>query len=24
VFHFHVIDIPQLKTYLRGRGVLMQ
>lgn len=21
VFHFHMIDIPQLKAYLRGRGV---
>ena len=21
VFHFHMIDIPQLKNYLRGRGV---
>nr|MBP7934749.1 imidazole glycerol phosphate synthase subunit HisF [Phycisphaerae bacterium] len=21
VFHFHTIDIPELKTYLRGRGL---
>jgi len=21
VFHFHMIDIPQLKDYLRSRGV---
>ena len=21
VFHFHMIDIPELKDYLRGRGV---
>jgi cyclase len=21
VFHFHIIDIPQLKDYLRGRGL---
>jgi cyclase len=21
VFHFHIIDIPTLKEYLRGRGV---
>ncbi len=24
VFHFHIIDIPQLKAYLRGRGVPTQ
>ena len=24
VFHFHVIDIPELKDYLRGRGVDFQ
>ena len=21
VFHFHIIDIPELKDYLRGRGL---
>ena len=24
VFHFHIIDIPELKDYLRGRGIEMK
>ena len=24
VFHFHIIDIPQLKAYLKGRGVTLR
>jgi imidazole glycerol-phosphate synthase subunit HisF len=24
VFHFHIIDIPELKTYLQGRGVTVK
>ena len=24
VFHFHIIDIPQLKAYLKGRGVRLK
>ena len=24
VFHFHIIDIPQLKAYLKGRGVTLK